>query len=98
MRHKSILHKIVKEGKSPAFAYEFQSLLFKEMALSGFFDNCNSLAALVVANGSTVAVTDSMLKRRQQLGLPQLSRVNQIEIKKIGEKTGIKRRLREEKR
>lgn len=97
MRHKAILHRIMKNVKPPSFAYEFESVLFKEVCLAGFFENCSSLATLVLTTGSTVNVTDSTLKRRQQLGLPPLPCFDSTEIKKLVKNTSASRRL-EEKR
>jgi len=97
MRHKTILHKIIKNTKPPNFAYEFESLLFKEVALSGFFDNCRTITSLVVNNGSTVNVTGLALKRREQLGLPPMPCLDPTEIKRLVEKTGASRRLGEKR-
>lgn len=96
MSHKSIVNKIMKEKARPSFAFEFQALIFKEISVPNFFDNCKSLASLVVENGSTITVTDTMLKRRQQLGLPKISSPDRIEIKKLAKATGLCRSLKEE--
>ena len=97
MRRKSILYKIIKEGKPPTFAFHFQALVFKEMAIPAFLDNCSNLVSSVVRTGSTVTVTDSTMRRRQQLGLPPIPRFEQVDIEKIAKATGIRRKLKEEK-
>lgn len=83
MGHKSIIYKIIKETKPPTFPFEFQSLIFKSLVLANFFANCKSLASSITKTGTTATVTSSILKRRQQLGLPEVSRFDQVEIKKI---------------
>jgi len=97
MRRKSILYKIMKEGKPPTFAYHFQALVFKEMAIPAFLDNCSNLVSSVVRTGSTVTVTDSTVRRRQQLGLPPIPSFKQVDIEKIAKATGIRKRLKEER-
>ena len=96
MSHKSIVNKIMKEKARPSFAFEFQALIFKEINVPNFFENCKCLAYSVVENGSTITVTDTMLKRRQQLGLPNISSSDKIEIKKLAEATGLCKSLKEE--
>ena len=96
MSHKSIVNKIMKEKARPSFAFEFQALIFKEINVPNFIENCKSLASLVVENGSTMTVTDTMLKRRQQLGLPKISSPDRIEIKKLAKATGLCKSLKEE--
>jgi hypothetical protein len=93
MRHKTILHKIVKNCKKPDSTYEFESALFNELCLAGFFDNCSMLAKSVVTSGSTVNLTESAVRRRQQLGLPPLSCSDPGEIKKLIKNTSANKRL-----
>jgi len=93
MRHKALLHKIIKNSKTPSSTYEFESAIFKELCLEGFFDNCNTLATSVIKNGTTVNITDSATRRRQQLGLPPLPCSDSAEIKKLIKNTSIGRRL-----
>jgi hypothetical protein len=96
MTHKSIINKIMRERTRPFFAYEFQSMLFKEIDLPSFFENCKNLASLIVENGSTVTVTNSMLKRRQQLGLPEIACSDNVEVKRLAKATGLSKSLKEQ--
>ena len=85
----------MKEKGQPTFAHEFLSLIFDEIDLPSFFENCKNLASLVVQNGSTIAITDSMLKRRQQLGLPEISCSDNVDVKKLAKATGLSKSLKE---
>ena len=95
MNVKSIASKVMKEKKQPLFAHEFLSLIFDEIDLGAFFENSKNLASLVVQSGSTVTMTDSMLKRRQQLGLPEIACSDNVEVKKLAKVTGLSKILKE---
>lgn len=96
MRHKLIVNKILRERQLPFFAFQLQSLIFKELTLSGFFENCNYIVSLVLENGSAVTLTNSMLKRRQQLGLPEISISDNAEISKLARAIGLRKTVKEE--
>jgi hypothetical protein len=86
----------MREREPPFFAFQLQSLIFNELALSGFFENCNHIVSLVLENGSAVTLTDSMLRRRQQLGLPEISRSDNAEISKLARAIGRRKTVKEE--
>jgi hypothetical protein len=86
----------MREKTRPFFAYEFQSLIFAEINLPSFFENCENLASLIVENGSTVTITDSMLKRRQQLGLAEIAGFDNVEVKRLAKATGLSKSLKEQ--
>jgi hypothetical protein len=96
MTHKSIINKIMREKMRPSFAYEFESLIFTEIDLPSFFENCKNLASLIVQNGSTVTVTNSMLKRRQQLGLAEIACSDNVEVRRLAKATGLFKSLKEQ--
>jgi hypothetical protein len=96
MTHKSIINKIMREKTRPFFAYEFQSLIFKEIDLPSYFENCKNLASIIVENGSTVTITNLMLKRRQQLSLPEISCSSNAEVRRLAKATGLSKTLKEQ--
>jgi len=64
--------------------------------ISAFIAHCRDLALSIVKRGTTVAVTDTSLRRRESLNLPT-SKFNKVDINKMATITGLSKILEESK-